>query len=136
MVSSVIQGYLNLKFSILILIGAAEQTNKEFMFCEAKTQFMLKPSKNTQNMFDSVKSFLYVSYLKAKMFLVEFLRWNNRRNSNNGCLVFYGYNHVPMPSEKPSGGIIKCQDLQRIYPNTARNANLLYLVSCALSLFP
>jgi len=41
-----------------------------------------------------------------------------------------------MQSEKATGGIIKCQDLQKIYPNTKRNANLLYLVSSALPLFP
>ena len=50
--------------------------------------------------------------------------------------MFYGYNHVPMPGEKASGGIVKCQDLQSIYPNTKRNANLLYLVSSALPHFP
>jgi len=49
--------------------------------------------------------------------------------------VFYGHNHIPERSEKSGGGIIKCQDLNAIFPNTKKNANILYLVSSALPYF-
>jgi len=50
--------------------------------------------------------------------------------------VFYGHDHIPKLNENTSGGIIKYQDLQEIFPNSPRNANILYLVSSALPLFP
>lgn len=46
--------------------------------------------------------------------------------------VHYGGVHVPGRHESASGGIIKLQDLQCRFANTARDANLLYLVSSAL----
>jgi len=86
-------------------------------------------------MFTRTKSFLHISYLKAKILLIEYIRWNNRRKSNNGCFVFYGYNHIPKTNEKASGAIIKCQDLQGVYPNTVHGANILYLINSALPHF-
>jgi len=46
--------------------------------------------------------------------------------------VFYGYESVPTSREITSGGMVKNQDLQAVFPNTPRNPNLLYLVSSAL----
>jgi len=86
-------------------------------------------------MFESIKSFLHLSYLKAKTHFVEQRRWRGRQNVGDGCRVFYGHDNIPASGEKASGGIIKCQDLQRLYPNTKRGANILYLVSSALPHF-
>jgi glycosyltransferase involved in cell wall biosynthesis len=46
--------------------------------------------------------------------------------------VFYGVDHLPGINEKVAGGIIKCQDLAREFPNNPDAANLLYLVSSSL----
>ena len=48
--------------------------------------------------------------------------------------VYYGMDHIPTRSEALSGGLVKCQDLQTLFPNTTRAPNLLYLVSSALPL--
>lgn len=50
--------------------------------------------------------------------------------------VFYGHDHLPLSTEKASGGIIKSCDLARVFPNTVKNSSILYLVSSALPLFP
>ena len=86
-------------------------------------------------MFESVKSFLHLSYLKAKTHFVEQRRWSNKIDWESGCRVFYGHDHILPPGEKASGGIIKCQDLQGLYPNTVHRANILYMVSSALPHF-
>lgn len=49
--------------------------------------------------------------------------------------VFYGHDHIPERGEKTGGGIIKCQDLAELFPNTVKDANILYLVSSALPHF-
>lgn len=49
-----------------------------------------------------------------------------------GVRVFYGFDRVPGRDETASGGIIKLQDLERMFPNTTEGANILYLVSSAL----
>lgn len=51
-------------------------------------------------------------------------------------MVFYGHDHIPRLTENASGGIIKCQDLSTLFPNTPKGANILYLVSSALPMFP
>jgi len=86
-------------------------------------------------MFESIKSFLHLSYLKAKTHFVERCRWSGRQKGGDDCRVFYGHDHIPPPGEKASGGIIKCQDLQGLYPNTVHRANILYMVSSALPHF-
>ena len=86
-------------------------------------------------MLTALKSFLHLSYLKAKTHFVEWRRWSGRQNGEDGCRVFYGHNHIPLLGEKASGGIIKCQDLQEVFPNTVHGANILYMVSSALPHF-
>ena len=86
-------------------------------------------------MFESIKSFLHLSYLKAKTHFIERRRWNNKTDRESGCSVFYGHDHIPLTGERASGGIIKCQDLQNLFPNTIRGANILYLISSALPHF-
>jgi glycosyltransferase involved in cell wall biosynthesis len=49
--------------------------------------------------------------------------------------LFYGFDRLPVKDDHGSGGIIKVQDLQRVYPNTPRGANLLYLISSSPPLF-
>ena len=86
-------------------------------------------------MFESVKSFLHLSYLKAKTHFVERRRWRNKIDWESGCRVFYGHDHIPLPGEKASGAIIKCQDLHGVYHNTVNGANILYLINSALPHF-
>ena len=86
-------------------------------------------------MFESAESFLHLLYLKAKTHFVERRRWRNKIDWESGCRVFYGHDHIPLPGERASGGIIKCQDLQKIYPNSIHGANILYMVSSALPHF-
>ncbi len=86
-------------------------------------------------MLTTLKSILYLSYLKAKIHFVERRRWRDKIDWENDYRVFYGHDHIPLSGEKASGGIIKCQDLQGLYPNAVHGANILYLVSSALPLF-
>src|SRR4030042_3107600 len=46
--------------------------------------------------------------------------------------VFYGFDFLPARNECASGGIVKFQDLQSVYPNTPDGANVLYFASSAL----
>jgi glycosyltransferase involved in cell wall biosynthesis len=66
------------------------------------------------------------------------LRWSSAGNKTGEmarpCL-FYGFDRLPATDDHGSGGIIKVQDLQRVYPNTPRGANLLYLISSSPPLF-
>jgi glycosyltransferase involved in cell wall biosynthesis len=66
------------------------------------------------------------------------LRWSSAGNKTgemaHPCL-FYGFDRLPATDDHGSGGIIKVQDLQRVYPNTPRGANLLYLISSSPPLF-
>jgi glycosyltransferase involved in cell wall biosynthesis len=50
----------------------------------------------------------------------------------NMVKVFYGVDRIPSTYEKASGGIIKCQDLVKEFPNSPDAANLMYFVSSAL----
>jgi glycosyltransferase involved in cell wall biosynthesis len=46
--------------------------------------------------------------------------------------VFYGYETLPGRAAPVSGGIVKVQDLERLYPNTPDGPDVLYLASSAL----
>lgn len=46
--------------------------------------------------------------------------------------VFYGYQNLPTSEEISSGGLVKTQDLQRLFPNNCNTPNLLYLISSVL----
>lgn len=58
-------------------------------------------------------------------------RWS-RAGSRNGIRVDYGYDHIPEKGQFLSGGLVKVQDLQTLFPNERSQPNLLYLVSSAL----
>lgn len=79
------------------------------------------------------KEHLYQAWLMAWSEYTERIRWKKAGQRGSGLpRVFYGHKHIPMGSEKASGGIIKCQDLQKSFPNHLKDPNLLYLVSSAL----
>ncbi len=67
----------------------------------------------------------------VKMALIERRRWRLPQGSGTPR-VFYGFEKLPARTESASGGIIKCQDLEELFPNTPTAPNLLYLVSSAL----
>jgi glycosyltransferase involved in cell wall biosynthesis len=46
--------------------------------------------------------------------------------------VYYGRERLPGRGEFAQGGIVKCQDLQTVFPNVPRSPNIVYLVSSAL----
>lgn len=79
-----------------------------------------------------LKAIIYSSYVFFKTHIVVCLRWRGRVSIDGGCRVSYGHDKIPGKGEKASGGIIKCQDLQKKFPNNRNGANLLYLVSSAL----
>ena len=85
-------------------------------------------------MISSFKKFLYLSYFLCKTHWGERRRWYPV--SRESPIVFYGHDYIPAPTESASGGIIKCQDLSALFPNTLKGANILYLVSSALPMFP
>lgn len=59
-------------------------------------------------------------------------RWAQGVAPGKAPAVFYGRDHVPGRGELAQGGIVKCQDLQDLFPNTPSGANTVYLVSSAL----
>lgn len=61
----------------------------------------------------------------------EARRWRNPPGGV-GPRVYYGRERVLQRGEVAQGGIVKCQDLADLFPNTPRGPNLLYLVSSAL----
>ncbi|MBW1699408.1 MAG: glycosyltransferase family 4 protein [Deltaproteobacteria bacterium] len=85
----------------------------------------------------SIKSFLHLSWLFCERFVLEKRRWKKTKyNSQTTPLVFYGHERIPSRAEKSGGAIIKFQDLCERFPNTTKRANLLYLASSALPIFP
>lgn len=68
----------------------------------------------------------------------DYLRWHgagSRAPASASPRVFYGFDRLPGPDNIGFGGAVKVQDLQRRFPNTPGNANLLYLISSYLPLF-
>jgi len=84
----------------------------------------------------SFKSYVHLLLLRIHTCFIEYKKWRTHKIDSIGCNVYYGYDHIPKPSERASGGIIKCQDLQLAFPNRFEGANILYLVSSALPLYP
>jgi glycosyltransferase involved in cell wall biosynthesis len=52
-----------------------------------------------------------------------------RRPANRRVRVFYGYRAIPALDQHTHGGIVKCQHMQAVFPNSPRCFNVLYLVS-------
>jgi len=64
--------------------------------------------------------------------LFEWWRWRNWYPEKDKPLIFYGCDKLPTKNQFAGGGIIKCQDLATIFPNTPGSGSILYLVSSAL----
>lgn len=80
---------------------------------------------------------LYQGYLLPQVIWRERSRWRQscRSAASASIRVYYGYDHIPGPGEFLAGGLVKCQDLQRVFPNVVALPNLLYLVTSALPPF-
>ena len=79
-----------------------------------------------------IQDVLYKAWL-VKMYLLECRRWQKKNiKISSNIRVYYGQDHIPLPDDLASGGIIKCQDLQNIFQNDPVSPNLLYLVSSNL----
>ena len=84
-----------------------------------------------------LKSGLFVSWLFAARFAAEKMRWRATKETGVGNpRVFYGHDKIPSRDERSGGAIIKFQDLHDKFPNTIKNANILYLVNSSLPSFP
>lgn len=83
-------------------------------------------------MIRKIKALVYLGYITGKSHLTERKRWRKVRPLAEGGSVYYGHDSIPKPGEKAAGGIVKCQDLAKVFPNTPRSANILYVVSSAL----
>ncbi len=59
-------------------------------------------------------------------------RWESAQQCLNDIHVFYGFDDLPAAIRRIGGGLVKCGDLARHFPNTPVKPNLLYLVSSAL----
>jgi glycosyltransferase involved in cell wall biosynthesis len=64
--------------------------------------------------------------------LFEWWRWRGWSPNKDNPSVFYGYDQLPTRDQFVGGGIIKCQDLSVIFPNSPDFGSILYLVSSAL----
>lgn len=88
------------------------------------------------NSLDRFKSFLYHAWLFSARVAKEKQRWRAvREKGYNQARVFFGHEQIPGRSENSGGAIIKLQDLSDAFPNTLRNANLLYLVNSAMPVY-
>jgi len=89
------------------------------------------------SMVGMLKSFLHLSWLFVARLTTEKLRWRKVRISGYGVpRLYYGHDYIPDKNELSGGAIIKFQDLKERFPNNCRHANILYLVSSALPIFP
>ena len=86
---------------------------------------------------ERIKRLLHLSWLFSKRLITEKRRWHVvDQQSGNLPNVFYGHEYIPKRNERSGGAIIKFQDLNDLFPNRVRNANILYLVNSALPIFP
>lgn len=73
-------------------------------------------------------------------YLPEWRRWRlsepDSSTHNEKVRVFYGHDNLRGPDDKVFGGFVKFHDLQQVFPNYIKGANILYLVSSALPHFP
>jgi glycosyltransferase involved in cell wall biosynthesis len=71
-----------------------------------------------------------------KSYLPEKRRWSfSLGNHQKQPKVYFGFDDVPSVDQHASGGIVKLQDLQKIFPNHCQKPNILYLISSALPHF-
>jgi len=75
---------------------------------------------------------LYLILLGVGARARERRRWRGPVERSVPPRVFYGKDQLPGRSEVAGGGIVKCQDLASMFPNTPDHPNILYLVSSAL----
>ena len=69
-------------------------------------------------------------------YLPERRRWRTSLGRAEGPpRVFYGYERIPAADAHAFGGIVKLQDLQRVFPNRLERPNIVYLISSALPHF-
>lgn len=72
-----------------------------------------------------------LSFLRRRGWLL--LRWIgillSRKPDEDQIYIFYGHDHIPNPNENATGGIVKFQRMQDIFPNAPRRFNTLYLGS-------
>ena len=86
-------------------------------------------------MLTQIKQVIYQLISASRVFLRETLRWRHSVDTGKGIRVFYGHDTIPNICEKASGSIIKCQDLEKAFPNCPAGANIVYLISGALTVF-
>jgi glycosyltransferase involved in cell wall biosynthesis len=85
--------------------------------------------KHLRNTIDFVK----LQWLPA--YTGERRRWQSLKrdgNSENDVRVFYGFDDLPAAVRQIGGGLVKCDDLARHFPNNPTKPNILYLVNSAL----
>jgi glycosyltransferase involved in cell wall biosynthesis len=87
-----------------------------------------------KGMITTIGAVLYRTRMRIERFSQEKRRW--RQSPCTGDLrVFYGWETIRGVDEVSSGGMVKFQDLEQLYPNSPEHPNFLYLVSSALPLF-
>ena len=88
-------------------------------------------------MLDKIKAGVYISWRCLYRLLKERVRWLGAGTIGAGRIsVYYGHDYIPSRMQRSGGAYIKFQDLADEYPNTLRDATILYLVSSALPDFP
>ena len=61
------------------------------------------------------------------------MRWSRISRETSSIRVNYGPGKIPLCSETAGGGIIKCQDLAKVFPQNLSDPNILYIVSSSLT---
>ncbi|HBA86069.1 MAG TPA: hypothetical protein DCZ95_18445 [Verrucomicrobia bacterium] len=78
---------------------------------------------------------LYRTRMRIQRAFQEARRWRGVKQSDE-LRVFYGWESIRGADEVSSGGMVKFQDLEQLFPNKPERPNFLYLVSSALPLYP
>lgn len=80
---------------------------------------------------------LALGHIWLKTYLPEKRRWRFSLNGDqHRPRVYYGLDFVPSADSHVFGGMVKLQDLNKIYANHCETPNILYLISSALPHFP
>ena len=84
----------------------------------------------------NLKALDYLNLARIWLTAYPDLRRIWRKSDYHGIRVNYGHGRVPGSGEQVYGGLVKLQDLSRVFPQNTQTPTILYLVSSALPYFP
>lgn len=85
----------------------------------------------------TILDYLSLGHIWLRTYPAEKRRWRfSLAGRQHQPRVYYGYDCVPAADSHVFGGMVKLQDLQKVFANQGEIPNILYLISSALPHFP